>query len=257
MDTHLMQQADRLRLQLISGGRAVVDATWNGRIAAPMFSRLYYIAGGVAFITVAGERIPLESGYWYLLPTGCPFDYECIEQMDHIYFHLKLCDYDEVDLLAACGEPRRIRCPHEEIVSLLSGDEALRLRHAVEGVVLAMLAEHGVAVTGEDYSSCVFAALQYIKRHLSVQLSVAEIAEAAAVSVSTLTKQFKKELSMSVGEYVDALVLSAAERRVKHGSEPLREISEQLGFSDQFYFSKRFKQTFGVSPREYRRRKSL
>ena len=135
--------------------------------------------------------------------------------------------------------------------------QALQLRQTVEGIVLSLLSAYGITITGEDYSPCVFAALQYIKLHLSMQLTVLEIAEAAAVSVSTLSKQFRKELSLSVGEYIDALVLSAAERQVKTSRDSLREISDRFGFSDQFYFSKRFKQAFGVSPRDYRCRKSL
>jgi AraC-like DNA-binding protein len=32
-----------------------------------------------------------------------------------------------------------------------------------------------------------------------------------------------------------------------------QEIAEMVGYSDQFYFSKRFKQACGVSPTEYQR----
>lgn len=260
MNSTLLRQVNHLQLQMLSNGHTTVDATWNGHIIAPMFSRLYYIVGGRAYITVGNERIRLESGYWYLLPAGCSFDYECIDQMDHVYFHIKLCGYDEVDLLSACNVPLRLDLPLGDIDRQRYSEtvvQALQLRQTVEGIVLSLLSAYGITITGEDYSPCVFAALQYIKLHLSMQLTVLEIAEAAAVSVSTLSKQFRKELSLSVGEYIDALVLSAAERQVKTSRDSLREISDRFGFSDQFYFSKRFKQAFGVSPRDYRCRKSL
>ena len=34
-------------------------------------------------------------------------------------------------------------------------------------------------------------------------------------------------------------------------------LSRRLGFSDQFYFSRRFKEIFGKSPREYRKNQLL
>ena len=35
---------------------------------------------------------------------------------------------------------------------------------------------------------------------------------------------------------------------------PVKEISEQVGFADQFHFSKRFKQYSGYSPAQFRAR---
>lgn len=260
MDRKRIRQADRLRLQLLDAGRATVDELWNGYVVNPPFSRLYYIFSGTAHITVGEDKLSLQPGRWYLLPAGCSFEYECVGHMDHMYFHLKVSDFDEVDLLSVCAAPQQAVLPHETVEQLLNEDTvvaALRLRHEVERILLELPALQELAVTGEDYSPCIFAALQYIKQNLSMQLTVNDIAAAASVSVSTLTKRFRKELSLSVGEYIDLMVLFEVERRVKRGEESMREISERYGFSDQFYFSKRFRQAFGVSPREYRYRKSL
>ena len=86
-----------------------------------------------------------------------------------------------------------------------------------------------------------------------MSLTIDELAAVACVSRSTLTKHFRAELSCSVGEYVTERVMAKAERMLLTTSLSVRETSELLGFSDQFYFSRIFKERFGVSPRMHRR----
>ena len=90
-----------------------------------------------------------------------------------------------------------------------------------------------------------------------MQLTISEIAENTFISKSTLTKHFQKELSMSVNEYIYDLVMSGAEYMLATSDVSMQEISEKFGFYDQFYFSRRFKEKFGQSPREYRKGKPL
>ena len=103
------------------------------------------------------------------------------------------------------------------------------------------------------YSGAVGKTLQYIRRHLSQSLTVKEIAEKLFVSESMLSKHFTNEVGVSVGKYIDREVMVEAQRRLLMSDEPVGVISEKLGFCDQFYFSKKFKQFSGVSPMVYRK----
>ena len=53
------------------------------------------------------EKFILEKGFWYLLPAGCSFNYSCEKMLDHLYFHFRLCDLDEIDLLNVFKKPSR------------------------------------------------------------------------------------------------------------------------------------------------------
>ena len=106
------------------------------------------------------------------------------------------------------------------------------------------------------YSACIKKALTFIRENLSASLTLAKISEGIFVSKSTLTKHFQKELSTSVNEYVTRLIMSEAESLLSTTELSVGAISEELGFSDQLYFSRRFKEIHGVCPSEYRKKSS-
>ena len=251
---------NRIQLFLEMYGCATVSSDWKGTILNPLSSRLYYIKSGSAVITTADNvRYTLSTGRWYLLPARCSFEYECEEAMEHIYFHLKLCDFDEIDLLSSAEEPLSLSLPAEysdRFAACIGSDNilsGLNVKQTVYGILLQFVEYYRLSVERSDYSQCIYRALRYIKQNLSVKLSISEIAENVFVSKSTLTKHFQKELGMSVNQYVTDTVMSEAGRLLLSGNMSVLTISEKLGFSDQFYFSRRFKEKYGVSPRDYRK----
>jgi AraC-like DNA-binding protein len=52
-------------------------------------------------------------------------------------------------------------------------------------------------------------------------------------------------------------VLFKAEEMLIKSNLSILEISEMFGFYDQFYFSRRFKERFGISPLKYRNQKHI
>lgn len=262
MNSELCRLVNRISLNLLTFGFATVDPEWSGRVLSPGFSRLYYISKG-SFSITGENKFVLESGNWYLVPAGYSFDFDCEEIMEHFFFHVKLCDFDETDLLKNCKVPLCLEADNidtafiEKCVSDNSLVSGLALRQTVSEILLSFLEKYGISISSEDYSPLIYKALAYIKQNLSMQLTIEEISQNIFVSKSALTKHFRKELSVSVNEYICNLVMSQAERLLKTTNIPVLDISQRFGFSDQFYFSRKFRECFGMSPREYRKNKAL
>ena len=254
----LCKQTNRIRLNLIYFGNSIIDNEWKGRIVSPDCSRLYCVTRGTSYITMNGIRTQLVPGKWYLLPAGCSFDFECIDEMEQFSFHLKLCDISENDLLSSCNDIVCFEFPEMDYDFLKhctkSTDliDGLKLRQIIYEMLLGIIEKYNISIYRENYSPCVFSAINYIKQNLSMNLSISEIAKKTFVSKSTLTKHFRNELGVSVNEYITSRVLSEAEVMLITTNKSILEISEKFGFSDQFYFSRRFKEIFGVSPRIYK-----
>ena len=261
---NLCELTNRITTNLIIFGFARVDSAWNGTILAPLYSRLYYITDGNAKIFLKdGKEITLSPQKWYVLPSGCSFDFNCENHMEHIYFHLKICSLDGHDLLQNCKEPitlEEIDFNYLNLTEYLNYNDissALYLNQFVENVLFTILIKNNISLKEKTFSPCVLDAISYISNNLSLQLSLTDILKNTFVAKSTLTKHFKKEMGMSIHEYIFDRVMFEAEQLIRQNKMSIGEISDKYKFYDQFYFSRCFKKRYGISPIEYRKTKMI
>jgi len=106
-----------------------------------------------------------------------------------------------------------------------------------------------------NYKQQVIANVQeYIRHNLDKRLSLNDLAAIFNFSPNYLSQLFTRYAGMSFVEYVTAERVKAAKEMLKKGTGPIYEIAGKLGYESAFYFSKVFKKTEGISPREYLRR---
>ena len=95
--------------------------------------------------------------------------------------------------------------------------------------------------------------VQYLFLHLNEPLGVPMLAEMVAMSASRLEHLFKEQMHASIVQMISDLRLHYAVRLLRFTSLSIEKISAETGFQSQFYFSRRFKAQFGLSPRDYRK----
>lgn len=93
----------------------------------------------------------------------------------------------------------------------------------------------------------------YIITHPTEKLSRAKMCEIADVSESTLRRLFKAKTGKTIYEYVREVKMTNVARRLLITNEPIAVIAYALGYETLSYFSKSFREIFGVTPQEYRR----
>ncbi len=105
----------------------------------------------------------------------------------------------------------------------------------------------------KKYSDIVQTAVDYIgKNYRNNELSFQQIAEKLCVSISYLSKQFKKEVGMTFAEYLTKLRIKYAAELLKNTDHRVGEVSEMVGYSTQHYFCVVFKRIMGLSPLNYK-----
>lgn len=92
----------------------------------------------------------------------------------------------------------------------------------------------------------------YIRFHYKESINISELAEKYHFNHSYLTRVFKKQKGQSPLKLINELRIHDAEKLLLTTSLSVREISEMLGFADQHYFSRIFKDFTGMTPKEYR-----
>lgn len=93
---------------------------------------------------------------------------------------------------------------------------------------------------------------QYIHKHYTETINLAELAGKYHFNHSYMTRLFKKLKGQAPIKLINSLRMADAREMLKNEALSVKEISEALGFTDQHYFSRIFKETTGMTPKEYR-----
>jgi AraC-like DNA-binding protein/mannose-6-phosphate isomerase-like protein (cupin superfamily) len=92
----------------------------------------------------------------------------------------------------------------------------------------------------------------YLQDEYAEKLSVASAAAVVAMSESQFMKFFKRATGMTFVAYLTHVRLNRAYRLLTETGASIAEVATSVGFSDQSYFDKRFKEAFHQTPREIR-----
>ncbi|WP_259391829.1 helix-turn-helix domain-containing protein [Paenibacillus thiaminolyticus] len=84
-------------------------------------------------------------------------------------------------------------------------------------------------------------------------ITVRQLAEMARLPQWQYTALFQELTGKKPLDYVTDMRINSSKQLLIASQDPLREIARQVGFSDEYYFNRRFRQTTGVTPRQYAR----
>lgn len=91
-----------------------------------------------------------------------------------------------------------------------------------------------------------------VETHLEKEeLSVEELSQMVGLSRVHVYRKIKKLTGMSVSEFVRSVKLKLSLNLIKTSGKSISEIAYEVGFSSPSYFTKSFKEQFGMSPSDY------
>lgn len=250
----------KIDMDISDAKEVLLGREWRCENVCSVFTRVYMIEEGEGEIVCGKERISLLPENIYLIPAGLSFSYRCEDYLKKIYFHVSLLLPNHKDLFTKCHECIVFEHQEETIEAMrksLSENNPFGVMNAkmiLERLMLQCLTlRQDLNREIGSYSETLQKAQEYIAANLSAKLTVKQVADALFLSPSKLQKLFQKELHISIGRYIREQLMYLAEREVRRGEYSIGELSNLLGFCDQFYFSRCFSETYGMSPRSYRK----
>ena len=93
-----------------------------------------------------------------------------------------------------------------------------------------------------------------MRLNLQQKISTKRLAKKVNVTESRLRQLFITETGMSPTEYLRDLRLERAAELLANSLMSIKEIGEQVGIRDKSHFTKYFKEKFGITPSDYRRK---
>lgn len=94
--------------------------------------------------------------------------------------------------------------------------------------------------------------IDHLREHFAEPLNLEDAASRAGMSRTLFKNCFKQVTGTTFTKYRIHLRLSKAARLLREGNLSIGEVAQTVGFSDQSYFDRRFRERFKKTPREYR-----
>lgn len=97
-------------------------------------------------------------------------------------------------------------------------------------------------------------AINYIDANFDKQISLAEVAKASYLSVSRLAHIFKEQMGITIIDYLTSVRIDRAKQLLLATDQNCTEICFEVGYNNQSYFTRTFKELVGATPRQFRMR---
>ncbi|MDD5704819.1 MAG: helix-turn-helix transcriptional regulator [Kiritimatiellae bacterium] len=252
---------NNLRLEILASGyHPSRNGEWNYPDTNVPFNRLYLNMGGDAYVVLGSRRTDLRAGVAYLLPRNRTITLGCRDRVAICFFHFHFSLFRGGDLFDAVDTVRAQSCPAARIRRDFI--RPLRRRHLadlvrLQGRLLELLSGfidgdlremRRLELLRSRYQP-LFDALEKAKY---ADLTVAGISGQLGLTPSGLYKSFRRDTGTGLKQFIGRERMRLAKELLLCGGERVKEIATQLGFRDEYYFSRFFHRQVGCSPSAYR-----
>jgi AraC-like DNA-binding protein len=218
---------------------------------------------GSGWVEVEGARTRVGSATAIVIPGGVPHSYGAADADPWTIWwcHVRGADVPElveaigVDVVRTSVSLRavdRLTALLDEIVAALERDQSPARLLATAGMAWRMLTQLAVDRRLPEQGDPLERALRYLEERVDGSIRVPELAALVGVSSSHLSTLFREATGGGVLAHHTALKMARARQLLDTTTLPIAEVGREVGMNDQFYFSRQFSRTHGMSPSAYR-----
>lgn len=255
-----------LLFQLNDAGLTVQPAGFCSESHTTDFYSLLIFTGGSGQLILNDQTIILATDTCYLLSPGTSYSTDN-QEMTLYYYLFTFTAINTAEFPKYCSEellPGRqelivhpftkvIRLAEELLMDKNNADDVQLFKRQLKfQELLLLLFEHNYpSEQVPSPADSVEKTVQYMQEHYTESITVKQLAELAGVTLWQYTPIFQKLTGKKPLDYLTELRINHSKRFLLESAEPLREIARLVGFSDEYYFSRRFRQKTGITPGQY------
>lgn len=248
------------------------------------FSRMYLVTEGEGHLVIGHDRIILEPGYLYLIPSFTFCTYHFGAGLSHYYIHFSIDHPNGISpfsLYSFANKTKATELDYKLFERIIQVNPDIQLPHHHPNVyqtklwlnkkVVFQSASHHLETIGiikqffsryiehghSHTMSCILKyniqpILLYIQNNLKRDIKVEELADMACFSKDHFSKVFKSITGMAPCDFIIRKRIERAQFLLLTTELGQNEIIEQTGFKSASYFSRIFKKYTSYTPAKYR-----
>lgn len=97
-------------------------------------------------------------------------------------------------------------------------------------------------------------AIRIVREEYRTELTLAGLAERIGINAQYLGRLFVEDTGEKFSDYVNRIRMERANELLKEGTLKVYEVAEQVGITNYRYFTQKFREWSGISPKEVRKR---
>ncbi|WP_255510483.1 helix-turn-helix domain-containing protein [Flavobacterium sp. GSA192] len=266
-----------------------LNHNWNFNNVISPYYRLYYIDEGMGTISNSSDKLILEPGYLYLIPSFTICNLNCEEYLSQYFIQFFEESPDGISLFNQNRNVMKLPATETDIILIKqmlksnpgrginrsdnpkvyekeafykeyrSHNDKMKphLKFENQGTLLLLFSRflnttNFKQTTPQGRPSKILDTMSYIQLHLDKNLTVAELAQRVNQNQDYFSKQFLIHTGQRPLNYIHEKKIERAQYLIATTNKSFLEIALDTGFSNLPHFSKMFKQIVSLTPGEYR-----
>lgn len=270
-----------------------LNQNWNYNNVISPYYRLYYIDEGMGTVSDNSNRLILEPGYLYLIPSFTLCNLNCEAYLSQYFIQFFEESPDGISLFTNNRSVMKLAATAIDIILIKrlletnpgrginrsdnpkvyekeayykeyrSLNEAMKTHHKFEnqGILLQLISRFlssnsFKSSASQSVPSKILGTMSYVQLHLGENLTVTELAQRVNQNQDYFSKQFLLHTGQRPLNYIHEKKIERAQYLIATTNKSFLEIALDTGFSNLPHFSKIFKQIVSLTPGEYRQQNS-
>lgn len=146
---------------------------------------------------------------------------------------------------------------HKMIGSRTSHDHKIEFQNYMHNLIYFMFFSHNTASEKSNFSKHGYVLKKYFDNFLLLTDNLKDVYGMFPVSPATLIKQFESETGKTIVEYRNEKRMEYASLLLEDWNITMIDVANKVGISSPSHFAAEFKKKFGVSPKEYKKKRGF
>lgn len=223
---------------------------------------LIYCVTGTGEISFKGAKFDLKTGSYFIIPQGLPHKYKSsvTEPWSIYWMHfnggMATELYDRVGLKVheANFDEARVNV-FDKICTILNNSYSKREMEIMNFKALHFLTSliyHREIDPQAGNVDVIGNSIAFMKANIGLKIGLKELARQQNISVTYYSKMFRQKTGSSPVNYFNELKVQRSCQEMYFTNKSIKTICAELGFDDQYYFSRLFSKVTGISPSKYK-----